>query len=114
MGNLRRRLLAVTLSLVAVGSSSGPRPLSAGQASRDGNADRPYTTWRSYLGTPDSAQYSALKQINKSNVKQLRVAWTYPAGDGTIRFDPVVIRSEERRVGKECRSRWVAYRYMKK
>lgn len=91
MGNFSRRFLAVAIVLAAVGSSSNTPRLSAGQASPNGNAERSYTTWRSYLGTPDAAQYSALKQINKSNVKQLQVAWTFPAGDGTIRFDPVVI-----------------------
>ncbi len=35
-------------------------------------------TWSEYLGSADSSQYSALKQINKSNVKQLEVVWTYP------------------------------------
>ena len=52
----------------------------------------PYTTWSSYLGTPDSAQYSALKHINKSNVRQLEVAWTYPSAGGAIhRFGPLVV-----------------------
>ena len=91
MGNFSRRFLAVAIVLAASGSSSNTPRLSAGQASTNGNAERSYTTWSSYLGTPDSAQYSALKQINKSNVKQLQVAWTFPAGDGTIRFDPVVV-----------------------
>jgi glucose dehydrogenase len=53
--------------------------------------DKPHTTWSSYLGSPDSNQYSALKQINKSNVKQLDLAWTFAAGTGTLRFDPVVV-----------------------
>ena len=29
--------------------------------------------------------------------------------DGKIRFDEAFLRSEERRVGKECRSRWSPY-----
>jgi quinoprotein glucose dehydrogenase len=53
--------------------------------------DKPHTTWAEYLGGGDSNQYSALKQINKSNVKQLDVAWTYPAGEGTLRFNPIVV-----------------------
>jgi quinoprotein glucose dehydrogenase len=55
------------------------------------SAAGPYTTWSSYLGSADSAQYSALKQINKSNVAKLEVAWTFPTGEGTLRFDPIVI-----------------------
>jgi quinoprotein glucose dehydrogenase len=41
----------------------------------------------------DSAQYSALKQINKSNVKQLELMWFYPAGNNGAEFgfNPIVI-----------------------
>jgi quinoprotein glucose dehydrogenase len=53
--------------------------------------DKAHTTWSEYLGGPDSTQYSALKQINKNNVKQLDVAWTYAAGEGTVRFNPIVV-----------------------
>jgi quinoprotein glucose dehydrogenase len=54
-------------------------------------ADDPYATWTQYLGGPDSTQYSSLKQINKSNVRQLDVAWSYPAGDRTYLFGPIVV-----------------------
>lgn len=51
---------------------------------------RPFDTWRQSGGGGDSSQYSSLKQINKNNVKQLEVAWTYPTGP-TNRFNPIVI-----------------------
>jgi glucose dehydrogenase len=54
-------------------------------------AERSFATWSQYLGGADSSQYSSLKQINKSNVKQLEVAWTYQTGPGTYTFDPVVV-----------------------
>jgi quinoprotein glucose dehydrogenase len=41
---------------------------------------RPFDTWRQSGGGGDSSQYSSLKQINRNNVKQLEVAWTYPTG----------------------------------
>ncbi len=50
-----------------------------------------HTTWRAYLGGADSDQYSALKQINKTNVKQLEVVWTYPTGERTYLFNPLVV-----------------------
>jgi quinoprotein glucose dehydrogenase len=51
-----------------------------------------HTGWRDYGGAPDSAQYSALKQINRSNVSRLEVAWTYPTGDGLkYSFNPVMV-----------------------
>ena len=50
------------------------------------------TTWRDYGGTSDSAQYSALRQINRTNVSKLKVAWTFPTGDrGKYLFNPIVI-----------------------
>ena len=54
-------------------------------------ADRSFGTWTQYLGGADSSQYSSLRQINKSNVKQLEVAWTYPTGPGTYTFDPLIV-----------------------
>jgi glucose dehydrogenase len=54
-------------------------------------APRPYTTWHDHGGGPESAQYSALNQINKANVNQLEVAWTYAAGDGALLFNPIVV-----------------------
>jgi glucose dehydrogenase len=50
------------------------------------------TSWPAYLGGPGSEQYSALTQINKSNVKQLEVVWTYPTGEkGNYLFNPTVV-----------------------
>jgi len=37
--------------------------------------------WPVYGGDPGNTRYSSLKQINRSNVTQLKVAWTYHAGD---------------------------------
>ena len=56
-------------------------------------AQQPYTACRDHLGGIDSPQYSALKQINKSNVTKLHQAWFYPAGDNGFRygFNPTVI-----------------------
>lgn len=37
--------------------------------------------WAHYLGHPTSSQYSTLDQINRSNVSQLQVAWSYDTGE---------------------------------
>ncbi|WP_375582396.1 PQQ-binding-like beta-propeller repeat protein [Cyclobacterium xiamenense] len=37
--------------------------------------------WATYLGHPSSNQYSTLDQINKANVAQLELAWTYVTGE---------------------------------
>src|SRR5437867_10840258 len=51
-----------------------------------------HKTWRDYGGAADSSQYSALTQINRSNVSRLEVAWTYPTGDNNkYFFNPLVV-----------------------
>ena len=53
---------------------------------------RPFNTWTQYLGGADSSQYSSLNQINKLNVKQLAVAWSYATGDAVqYLFNPLVV-----------------------
>jgi quinoprotein glucose dehydrogenase len=48
--------------------------------------------WRHYLGGQDSASYSSLTQINRSNVATLEVAWMYQAGaNNRLRFNPIVV-----------------------
>src|SRR5919112_3189640 len=37
--------------------------------------------WTGYGNGPDNSRYFESKQINKSNVDQLQVAWTYPYGE---------------------------------
>ena len=55
-------------------------------------AAQDHKTWSDYGGAPDAAQYSALAQINRSNVSQLEVAWIYSTGDDhRYFFNPVVV-----------------------
>lgn len=42
----------------------------------------PTNEWRTYLGDTASSQYSPLRQINKGNVHQLKLAWQYDASGG--------------------------------
>ncbi|MGC2404112.1 MAG: PQQ-binding-like beta-propeller repeat protein [Acidobacteriaceae bacterium] len=77
---------AVVSGLAILGAAfAGQRPLSAAEA-------KSHVTWRDYEGGVDSAQYSALKQINKSNVSQLQQAWFYSAA-GAHRFEcsPIIV-----------------------
>ncbi len=56
------------------------------------NDDSSHTTWSTYLGNPDGSHYSALKQINRSNVDKLQVAWSYDAGsDRAYEFNPIIV-----------------------
>ncbi|HET9217888.1 MAG TPA: PQQ-binding-like beta-propeller repeat protein, partial [Terriglobia bacterium] len=51
---------------------------------------RPFDTWKSYGGGVDSSQYSSLREINKTNVTQLQVAWTFQPGANTA-TNPLVV-----------------------
>src|SRR5262245_59128728 len=44
-------------------------------------AAQDYKTWKDYGGGADNSHFVDLRQINKSNVNQLEVAWIYPTGD---------------------------------
>jgi len=50
-----------------------------------------FETWDQYLGGSDSSQYSSLDQINRDNVSQLEVAWTFEYGGGAPNFNPIVV-----------------------
>ena len=75
-----RLLLVISAGLAMVGAQAAP-------------VQPAYTTWRDYAGSPDSMQYSALKQINKQNVQRLELAWFYPVPDrtGNFGFNPIVV-----------------------
>src|SRR3954454_9257006 len=91
------RILKASLGLSAVALMSW----TLRSASVPGGAA--HTTWSDYLGAPDSAQYSALSQVNKSNVGQMEQAWFYPAGNNGFRFgfNPLVVDNVMYVLGKD-------------
>ncbi len=57
-----------------------------------GAAGRGSTGWPVYNGGPDGDHYSQLKQINRANVHQLKMAWTFDTGEtGGIQDNPLVV-----------------------
>lgn len=78
-------ILSVSMGLLLSGCATTGTPMaSATPAVQD-------TAWDAYLGGGDSSQYSALDQIDKSNVAQLQVAWEFATGEGQAPiFNPVV------------------------
>jgi quinoprotein glucose dehydrogenase len=40
-----------------------------------------YSDWKVYGGSPDNIHYSTLRQINRDNVHNLAIAWTYDSDD---------------------------------
>src|SRR5690349_21609494 len=56
-----------------------------------------HSTWAVYRGDAGNTAYSGLNQINKENVNQLAVAWTYHTGDAepgnrsAIQCNPIIV-----------------------
>src|SRR5262249_48280113 len=96
-----REALATTLSdLVRDGTITRARASEIGRMVLRDNASKLYglaTTnaeWRSH-GGDGNARYSALTQIDKTNVSKLQVAWRYDAGDAftgsEMQSNPIVV-----------------------
>lgn len=49
--------------------------------------------WHEYLGGPDRAHFSPLKQITPENVKNLQVAWEFHTQDtsGQMQSNPIIV-----------------------
>src|ERR1700748_149539 len=77
-----RLFVAFVFGALAFGQQSGPHA-------------NEYRTWSTYGGDPGGTHYSSLKQINKKNVAQLKVAWTYESHDefpgSEIECSPIVV-----------------------
>ena len=56
-------------------------------------ADTAPREWPVYGGGPESIRHSTLKQINRANVKQLTMAWSYDAQDGPggLQTSPIIV-----------------------
>jgi quinoprotein glucose dehydrogenase len=56
-----------------------------------------YRTWQTYGGDPTGTKYSALSQVNRTNVQRLKPAWIYRCDDmrekpaSTIECNPIII-----------------------
>src|SRR5437764_1900520 len=66
-------------------------------------SSKPHTNWSDYGGSADSMQYSALKQITKTNANRLELAWSYmaPGPNGRFAFSPLVVDGVMYVVGKD-------------
>jgi quinoprotein glucose dehydrogenase len=73
--------------MIAVGSAAAMAVAGLSGQSAPGAHPR---EWRDYAGGPDSSRFVNATQINKSNVKTLQVAWSYPSGQTD--FNPLMVR----------------------
>lgn len=78
------------LVAVVIGCHSLPRQGTTGKVKNSG--PDPYKTWRDFGGGPDQSKYFVQDEITKSNVNQLKVAWTYSTADENVyQFNPLIV-----------------------
>jgi len=76
------RRVASLLLLVAAAVCLRPAPRAAADT---------YREWAAYGGGLEQMRYSSLAQINRSNVGQLALAWSYDTGEsGGLQTQPIV------------------------
>jgi quinoprotein glucose dehydrogenase len=75
----------VLFTVMGMGPSARSATHPAAGAARDAD-------WPAYNGGVDGDHYSALAQINRSNVAQLKVAWRFDTGEkGNLETNPLIV-----------------------
>ncbi len=84
--SLTKIVCVVVIGIAASGiGQSQTFPVSPGIASEQRD-------WPVYGGAPENTHYSSLKQINRANVKQLQVAWSFDTGEsGGLQTSPIIV-----------------------
>src|SRR4051812_6887447 len=91
------KLVRGVLSILALGTAAVSVAGGSIAAPRNGAPEATHENWPNVGGDRGGARYSALDQINRGNVGQLRAAWTYhtaeldPKRKTTIECTPVVV-----------------------
>ena len=80
-------LAAVASALVSVNV-----PANSEQSEANAKAAEKSVDWPVYGGSPENNHYSSLAQINRTNVKQLVVAWSFDTDEeGGLQTSPIIV-----------------------
>jgi quinoprotein glucose dehydrogenase len=88
------RKLARIFGLLAISSMTfAALFLVCAAASQDpANSSVERRDWPAYGGAPENMHYSRLEQINRTNVKELKVAWSFDTGEqGGLQTSPIAV-----------------------
>jgi quinoprotein glucose dehydrogenase len=98
MRKKRRNLLglcgefAVTSLLFFAVLAVFARAAQAPRQSLPSSASEVTSDWPAYGGVPENTRYSSLAQINRKNVKELSVAWSFDTGEqGGLQTSPIIV-----------------------
>jgi quinoprotein glucose dehydrogenase len=78
---------------ILVGALTTAKSIPSGQPgeTQTGATDQRHD-WPAYGGSAENDHYSSLAQINRGNVKQLAVAWTFDTGEeGGLQTSPIIV-----------------------
>ena len=85
------KLVAYIVALIVL-STAGAYLLRAGQQGNATASAPERQDWGAYGGGPLNDHYSPLAQINRENVDQLQVAWTFDTGEpGGLQSSPLIV-----------------------
>ena len=84
--------IAVALAAVASALVSVNVPANSEQSEANAKAAEKSVDWPVYGGSPENNHYSSLAQINRTNVKQLAVAWSFDTDEeGGLQTSPIIV-----------------------
>ena len=84
--------IAVALAAVASAVVSINVPANSEQSEANAKAAEKSVDWPVYGGSPENNHYSTLAQINRANVKQLAVAWSFDTDEeGGLQTSPIIV-----------------------
>jgi len=88
----KKRISTAVVVFVFVATLLAARGLAqAGQSETKGKPSQ-MGDWPAYGGAPENNHYSILTQINRTNVKQLAVAWRFDTGEeGGLQTSPIIV-----------------------
>src|ERR1700721_4081046 len=92
MKNEHKAAIAAPTGMCALGLSQATLHRSTPSAHSKHAGTERSVNWSMIGGGPGNSHYSSLKQINRSNVAKLRVAWNFNTGEpGGLETTPIVV-----------------------
>ncbi|HEV3208189.1 MAG TPA: PQQ-binding-like beta-propeller repeat protein [Terriglobales bacterium] len=87
---MRKIVFCVAAMLAAAAARQGLSVSALAQSMPDSTSAR--SDWPVYGGSPENTHYSSLAQINRENVKQLQIAWTFDSAEsGGLQTSPIIV-----------------------
>ncbi|HEY6330468.1 MAG TPA: PQQ-binding-like beta-propeller repeat protein [Blastocatellia bacterium] len=89
---MRRSFIYVVIATWACGAGAGAFVHHSDKTNNVSRSGHQHQDWPVYGAGPDNTHYSTLAQINRSNVRQLKVAWTFDSAEtGGLQTSPLII-----------------------